>query len=168
MMDGNTVFAVLITVLIVLGSVRCEETAQGATVDPLFVDTVCGYETRGSPYPYGEVGDDGEVGECQVKPETAHLFGYVGPDIGLADPTLNRKYATLLLDACARRWRGAVNTIKHRGLPYLIAYCYNAGPGARLGIQKAHRYGKIIASLYSDKRRWCDWSGCLQMRIARR
>ena len=86
------------------------------------LDAVCTEETLGGPW--RTIGLDGEVGDCQILPRSARVFGkYRGPLIDLLDDRdLNRRVALAILWDCRRRLR----TDDYQR----VAFCYNAGPGA--------------------------------------
>ncbi len=113
----------------------------------LLLDTICKYESRSSNDPEDEISKRGAVGYCQVRIGTARFFGYKGKNSDLmGNRELNKKYGMKLILMCLRRWHST---------PYRIAFCYHAGPYARVPRSKAkrsrllsHKYAVEVAQNY--------------------
>lgn len=87
-------------------------------------------------------GSAGEIGLMQVKPATARLMGYEGPDYGLYDPETNIRYGMKYLAGAQERGGGEIcGTILK----------YNAGHSAKRMNPVSQRYcnrvQQVIASM---------------------
>lgn len=106
-------------------------------------DTICEWETRGEKYPNDAVGADGELGQCQIKVDTARWAGYRGSNRGLLQPggEVNRAVALAIITKCA-------NQLETND-PHRIAYCYNGGRWKRLNPKStAWGYANQVAIKY--------------------
>ena len=104
----------------------------------LLRDTICAHETRGSDDPDMELGDNGEIGRCQIRLSTARQYGFRGNWIIFLDSGMNRQWALIVL----RR-------VAHRSC-FATAFAYNAGPRAR--IDKDHEswaYAAAVCEKYT-------------------
>lgn len=90
-------------------------------------------------------GSAGEIGLMQVKPATARLMGYEGPDYGLYDPETNIRFGMKYLAGAQDLGDGRVcSTILK----------YNAGHGARRMNPTSKRYcSRVQAVLASNESR---------------
>ena len=84
-------------------------------------------------------GSAGEIGLMQIKPATARLMGYHGPDYGLYDPETNIRYGMKYLAGAHELGGGKIcGTILK----------YNAGHGAtRMNPVSKSYCGKVLAML---------------------
>ncbi len=109
--------AILITSMgLYLAPIHIEARAAQVPADVLLA--ICYHETRGEPDPANAPGLDGEVGLCQVLPETAADLGYRGTPEGLKVPRINIRYAARWLAHCMSKGAEAVRQLAH---------CYNEG-----------------------------------------
>lgn len=92
--------------------------AERQGVPAALADAVVTVESRYDPEAEG---DAGEIGLMQIKPETARLLGFRGPDSALFHPATNVRWGIMYLAQAQRRGGGTVcGTILK----------YNAGHGA--------------------------------------
>jgi len=92
--------------------------AERQGVAAALADAVVTVESRYDPEAEG---DAGEIGLMQIKPETARLLGFRGPDSALFHPATNVRWGIMYLAQAQRRGGGTVcGTILK----------YNAGHGA--------------------------------------
>src|SRR3990167_8070991 len=120
-------------------------------------ETICErWETRGEPSPDEAVGNSGELGRCQVTPESARLAGWEGKNSDLLGPgsrKANREAALLILQRC---W-----IVKGARTARSVARCYN-GTGRR-----ADRYAKSVLVIYAEYRREEAWKLAKQLTAER-
>ncbi|WJR66271.1 lytic transglycosylase domain-containing protein [Neorhizobium sp. CSC1952] len=89
-------------------------------------------------------GKAGEIGLMQIKPATARLMGYEGPDYGLYDPETNIRYGMKYLAGAHERGGGKTcGTILR----------YNAGHGATRMNPISRRYCNRVEAILKDTQR---------------
>lgn len=109
--------AILVSALgLHMGAIRIEAEAAGVPPDVLAV--ICYYETRGEADRARAEGPSGEIGICQVRPETALRMGAGGLPNSLLNPEKNIRMAARWLAHCAGLGAEAVRQLAH---------CYNEG-----------------------------------------
>jgi soluble lytic murein transglycosylase-like protein len=86
-------------------------------------------------------GGAGEIGLMQIKPETARLLGFRGPDSALFHPVTNVRWGMMYLAQAQRRGGGTIcGTILK----------YNAGHGATAMNPVSERYCERVKALLRD------------------
>jgi soluble lytic murein transglycosylase-like protein len=117
--------------------------AQQAEVNGVaaaLADAVVTVESRYNPKARGEAG---EIGLMQIKPDTARLLGFRGPDSALYHPATNVRWGMIYLAQAQRRGNGTVcGTILK----------YNAGHGAKAMNPISEAYcGRVKALLRGER-----------------
>lgn len=91
--------------------------AKSAKVSGAILFAICSHESGLQNKIVHRDGGSPSYGICQVKLDTAVMFGYQGPAMGLMDPETNAKYAALYLKYQHKRYQNWCRAIA----------AYNAG-----------------------------------------
>jgi len=117
-----------------------------AAYDPpeLLMQVLCERETRNLNNRDAYVGPHGEIGRCAIRITTVQSLGFDYHPMILFDAAINRVWAREIVRQCARR---------HGKSVYRIAYCYNAGPRARVSRRhESHAYALEVLAMYRARR----------------
>lgn len=117
-----------------LGAVIHAAQVERVPVDVLAA--ICYYETRGHPDPTQALGQHGEIGLCQVRPETAELVGVAG------DHTV-----PLVSARAAARWLARCINAQPSARVSQWALCYNEGVQGRGKTVYAARVSDMVMAL---------------------
>jgi len=146
---GNIIAALLLAALCLLAGLGLLHIAHGAELNlPLVRDLVCHWETRNIHESKKDsyVGDDEELGRCQILPSTAKDMGIAFHLLGRRD--VSEAAALLYLEHCAH--------VMRRTDVATLGRCYNGGP--RSISRRAYWYGKTLAAAYAERTRADRWA----------
>ena len=115
-------------------------------ISPHLVITICRWETRGMPDRWNAIGRAGEIGACQIKPDTAReatKFKGTNPEL-IADIFKRSSwYAEKVLEKCLDwGWKND---------SYDMPYCYNGGFRATRGRRSIHKYARQVSGDYATR-----------------